>query len=246
MKAIILRVLLVISVIGLFIYLFADDDGSLGGATTAGQAKDEVNDGANKGNSSNAPLISENDHPSRIENSSTQANTPLTNAAGNLTSAAIEQLGLDDQQIELVQTAFNNYNLEVAKALVANVKLDEAKSNPDKRVYVYNVRALSDRGKGFADNLYTSLEKIVGSNQASVVVKSLSNPLGGVEKLGGYGKYDVTVKFHPSLAEGDSQQVASYTYYDPDTGGRILQADTNLDSFENIFGELFELDGVEN
>ena len=165
----------------------------------------------------------------------------MTTADGALTSAARKMLGLSDGDAILVQEIITRRSRELEGELAKRAMYIVHESNEDAGISAYRIPALLDERIEFLNAIHSDLSNKLGASLAENIYSVFSQDPNNEEKLGGYGKYDVKVKFHPN--ENGDARIASIVYTDPETGKEVRSGSMTLDTFRERFGDTFEFDG---
>ena len=122
------------------------------------------------------------------------------------------------------------------QSIKARMVADEAASDPSKDILAYKINALPDRGVEFRGRYKSGLQEAVGEDKGDILYGSLAKGT-----FGGYGRYDVDLKFYPSSGIGTAGvHDLEWTYRDPDTKearGTSAAANECVDRF---WGDVFK------
>ena len=152
-------------------------------------------------------------------------------ASGILPSGLARELGFNAEQTKAAQSEITRFRKKMEDSVSARAYRDEDASEPE--IDVYRIPALPDGGQALRDELESKLADIGGKDAAAELIETL-----GTEVFGGYGRYDVTVKFSPDAERSEVGHPiqADYVYTDPENGTKVLWGNSTLDSFSEKFG----------
>ena len=156
---------------------------------------------------------------------------PIAPGGTRLTTAAIESLNLNKQEIELITEELGALRADVIRDMSSRAELVTSAQDDGSGTTTYLIRARSDRGKGFSDQLLRALQDIVGNDKAAKF-------MAGVERsdyFGKCGKFDMQFDF----SQRDGETFVKYQYIDPDSGRPSRFGGCSIASFNEEFGDLF-------
>ncbi|MEO5914903.1 MAG: hypothetical protein ABIS50_11765 [Luteolibacter sp.] len=161
--------------------------------------------------------------------------TTFTNN-GTFPSGVGREMGLDDNQIQAVQTSLGRFWKTMAAETAKRARYDEEASDAGLKKDVYRIPALADRGQALRDGFQKDLATIAGEENAARLIKGMSH-----QPFGDFGKYDVVATFVPDeefieAGLGKDAIRVSYQYTDPASGAGILSGNSTLESFNESFG----------
>lgn len=145
-------------------------------------------------------------------------------------------MGLNDDQIQAVQTALGRFWKTMAAETAKRARYDDEASDADHKKDVYRIPALADGGQTLRDGFQKELAAIAGEENAAALIKGMSH-----KPFGDFGKNDVVVTFEPDTdfieaGRGKDSIRVYYRYSDPATGAGILSGNSTLEKFNENFG----------
>jgi hypothetical protein len=171
----------------------------------------------------------------RREAEATGANDPVPydtiGQAGRLTTAAAEAAGLSSGERTQVEKIFlNAWNL-ASDRFATDATLDEARSNANEGFYVYQIRALPDRGSAGLHEFQKNLDSAIGEDRRKTLMMGLNK----YDYFGGFGALDIEIEF------SKSNQSYTYKYLNPQTGRPTRFGTSAIEEFPHQFGDTFDL-----
>lgn len=168
------------------------------------------------------------------------------NSNGRLTTTAAELAGLTKTEIAEVNELLGEMNSTMEAELSNSATYNKRESDPDKHIIVYDIPAMDDRGKSILDNFRSRLTERIGNEKAREIYDLFETGPSINSLYGGYGKYDVNLRFHPAESSQSSELIASFTYLDPSTGDWISKSEMEIREFRAQFGDTFKFENVES
>lgn len=156
---------------------------------------------------------------------------PIAPGGKRLTTAAIESLNLNKQEIALITEALEALRADVIRDMSGRAELVTSAQDDGGGTTTYVIKARNDRGKGFADQLHKALQSIVGDDKATKF-------MAGVERsdyFGKCGKFDMQFDF----SQREGEMFVKYQYIDPASGRPSRFGECSIASFNEEFGDLF-------
>lgn len=203
--------------------------------------------GGDKDNEASQANLAKQEHNSRPPKENTHPPAPklyrpLFNVNGRLTEYSIKEIGLDESEVPKVQAEIDGVLGDFEATTASKAVLNAAQSDPDKGIYVYNIPSFGAESQNILDKFKGKLRKIVDSGKSELILHMLMGGGSEPELYGGLGKYDVRIKFHPSLVAGNDERVATFSYCDPKTGNQVMSSERTVEKFKELFGNSFELE----
>lgn len=161
---------------------------------------------------------------------------------GMLTTGMAETLGLSKDEAQKINGLIFKTNKSFEIALAKNSKYNENESIPENNISVYDIPALEDRGETLLSELKNNLVSELGVTLGTKLYDLLRNSPNADKMFGGYGKYDIKLKFQPPDPSKRSEIAAYFTYSDPVSGKWLSKNEMTLEKFQEMFGSTFEFD----
>ena len=184
-----------------------------------------------------APVKSEREPPSEVRTTDPTAK-PLSGAvaiggSGRITTAAMEQLELSEEQATQLGTALRTTLDDLQKDFAARTKVVETREEKAGTYMKYYVEPRADRGQGVLDALEQRFAAVAGAAKAQRLMESL----GEFDFSGGLGQDAWEFEFIPR----EKAEMAVESRKLNAAGQAVWSMRSGLDSFEEKFGEMFEV-----
>lgn len=150
---------------------------------------------------------------------------------GRLTTGAAEAAKLTEAERVSVGDLVEKTWATASEDFAARAKLDKGSSNEATGIFVYNIRARADRGKGPIQDLSNSLDATIGKDRQKVLTQGIRS----YDCFGGFGKYDIRIEFNTKDGK------YNYEYIDPESGNKSRFGSGTIDQFKQQFGNSFEI-----
>lgn len=156
---------------------------------------------------------------------------------GVMASGTAEKIGLNVEQREIVQTQLNELWKKASNIIAHRAIYDESASDPDNEIHIYRIPALDDRGEDMLRDFREGIAESVNNDVAAFVASNLN-----MQMFGGFGSYDVVLKFYPDQSlidagKSDNPTMIDFSYSDPDSGTKALSGSLSWKGFTERFGE---------
>jgi hypothetical protein len=165
----------------------------------------------------------------------------LMSSDGGLTSSAVQSMSLTPEEAKGVQNSLDKLLTDFSGIFASRANVVDRETNLEAGVATYRLPALVDRGESVLNGFRADVSKIVGARRAGDVFDLLISGNSTMKRFGGFGKYDVKIKFSPNPEEG-GMDIVEYTYTNPDSGDRILKGTTTQEQFREMYGDTFVFD----
>lgn len=174
--------------------------------------------------------------PSELQNNQNKtaaANYSAISIDGNLTTKAIEDLQLSDEEISSITKVIAQVMDEVAADFVSRTKLTESRSIGSNDSHTYFTVARVDSGETFLNKLSGHLVEILGEDRGL----KLAGKLESFDYAGGLGRYDIETEL---IRENGTETIKQH-FLDPNNGRLLQSTESTASAFRERFGDLFEL-----
>jgi hypothetical protein len=165
------------------------------------------------------------------------AETPALLGDGwRITTGAAEAAGLTDEERSKAQAVVDGMKREMEESVKERMIPDEAASDPSKDIRGFRISALPDRGVDFRTRYKNGLRTAVGEEKGDMLYGALAKG-----SFGGYGKYDVDLKFYPSSRTGAAgSHDLEWTHRDPDTKKALGTSGVANEHLDRFWGDVFK------
>jgi hypothetical protein len=176
---------------------------------------------------------------SKIRGMSVSSVSPI----GRLTSGAIEHYEMTAAEAQNVDVLIANSFKEFLDSVKDRVIFDEARSDIDKGIEIFQIRAAQDRGVAMLEKFREGLVGTLGQERGDSFFDSFEYR----NTLNGFGSLDTLLKFEITDPESPlSDHEVTLEERNPDTGEVVLSFGANAQAFGQRFGEIFTSINPEN
>ncbi|MBB5350268.1 RNA polymerase sigma factor (sigma-70 family) [Haloferula luteola] len=153
---------------------------------------------------------------------------------GRLTTAAVEELGLTEEEIDGVTEVFQHARLEAMRGFMERTQwLTSGPGEEAAHVTLFRVPALDDRGRSWMEGLDHSFAEVIGPPRAKKLMQGLcEQPVGNLA-----GRMEMNIEF--GVRERGDRWVAVMTK-DPGTGKILESFKGGVEDFELRYGQVIQ------
>ena len=154
-----------------------------------------------------------------------------------ITTGAAEAAGLTDEERAKAQEVVDRMKREMEDSVKERLVPDEAASDPSKDILAYKISALPDRGADFLHRYKTGFQAAVGEKKGAMLYGALETSI----PFGGFGQYDLDLKFYPSSrSDAAGKHDLEWVTRDPVTKAALWTSGAVNEVVDRFWGNAFK------